>query len=147
MLSQTAEYALRAVLFLAERGADGPVAVDEIAGALGMPSSYLSKTLQTLVKAGVLTSERGRTGGFQLAVSPGKLRLIRVIAPFEQDAERRHCLLGRAECSDRAACVAHAAWKVTADHIARFFRTTTVASIQGPIERLRTPWEPSAASS
>ena len=64
MLSRTAEYALRAVLFLADRGE--PTNVDLIAERLGVPRNYLSKTLHRLAREGVLTSTRGQGGGFRL---------------------------------------------------------------------------------
>ena len=132
MLSQTAEYALRAVLYLAEHGGaePKPTRVDEIAGNLGIPANYLSKTLQTLVKERVLRSVRGPHGGFCLAVAPEKITLFQVVAPYgDLDADRR-CLLGRPECSDRNPCPAHHAWKQTSDQLAAFFRTTTVADVR-----------------
>jgi len=129
MLSQTAEYALRAVVFLAERGDPGPVRADEIGRALGIPANYLSKTLNTLVRARVLASMRGRTGGFRLAVKPDQLALLRIVEPFDPIVQRRHCLLGKPDCSDRTACAAHAAWKTTSEKVVKFFRTTTVADI------------------
>ena len=130
MLSQTAEYALRAVLYLAERAEPGPVRVEEIAAAVGVPANYLAKTLQALVRARVLASQRGPHGGFQLAVAAEDLPLMKIVGPFDRIVERRHCLLGRTECSDRTACAAHHSWKETADQVARFFRTTTVADIR-----------------
>ena len=131
MLSQTAEYALRAVLYLAARGEAGAVGVEAMAGELGIPPSYLSKTCQVLVRHGVLESVRGRSGGFRLAMAPERLQLACVVDPFEDETERRHCLLGRATCSDQHACAAHASWKATSEQIARYFRTTTVADLQG----------------
>jgi Rrf2 family protein len=128
ILSQTAEYALAAVLLLAER--EGWSGVEQIAAELRLPRSYLSKALQTLARRGVLKSARGRNGGFALRVAPESLPLARIIAPFEEHAGRRHCLLGRTMCSDRSPCAAHYGWKGTADHIADFFRTTTVADLR-----------------
>ena len=129
MLSQTAEYALRAVLYLAEQPHARPVRVEEIGGALDIPANYLSKTLATLVRSGVLASLRGPHGGFRLAVAPRDLPLLRVVAPFDDIGARRHCLLGNAECSDRSACSAHQAWKETSARVERFFRETTVADV------------------
>jgi Rrf2 family protein len=129
MLSQTSEYALRAVVYLAERGDDQPVRVETIGAALGIPANYLSKTLNALVRTKVLASMRGPTGGFRLAVRPEQLMLLRVVEPFDPILQRRHCLLGNAECSERTACHAHHAWKQTAETVAHFFRTTTVADI------------------
>ena len=64
LLSQTSEYALRAVLHIAARSR--PVSVGEIAEAVGVPQNYLSKTLHQLARAGVLASamavERDRRG-------------------------------------------------------------------------------------
>jgi Rrf2 family protein len=129
MLSQTAEYALRAVLYLAERADDGTVRVGEMAQALRIPRNYLSKILHRLARAGVLTSTRGKTGGFQLAVAAERLRLSEIVAPFDRVDERRRCLLGRPQCSDRTACAAHSRWKDVADAVATFFRETTVAEL------------------
>ena len=129
MLSQTAEYALRAVLYLAERSDDGTVRVGEMAQALRIPRNYLSKILHRLARAGVLASTRGKTGGFQLAVAADRLRLSEIVAPFDRVDERRRCLLGRPQCSDRTACAAHSRWKDVADTVATFFRETTVAEL------------------
>jgi len=128
MLSQTAEYALRAALHIAEFGADRPVAVNEIAQALDVPRNYLSKTLHQLARVGVVTSTFGPGGGFQLSAPPDQLTLDTIIAPFDTAAER-HCLLGRARCRDSAPCAAHERWKTIADQIQGFFATTTVADL------------------
>lgn len=128
MLSQGATYALRAVLHLAATGKES-ASVDEIAEALGMNPSYLAKVLQTLAREGVLASERGRRGGFRLAVAPHRLKLARVVGTFDPDTEKRFCLLRLGPCSDRTACAAHHAWKATADNVAHFFRTTSVADL------------------
>jgi len=129
MFSQTAEYALRAVVHLAEEAGERPVRVGEIAQALDIPQNYLSKILYKLARSGVLTSARGKTGGFQLAVPPERLRLHSVIAPFDDIGERRQCLLGRQQCSDRRACSAHARWKGVAEAMAAFVRETSVADV------------------
>lgn len=130
MLSQTAEYALRAVLYLAEQPHGRPVRVDEIGDALGIPANYLSKTLHALVRSRVLASLRGPHGGFRLAVAAEDVPLMHVVAPFDDIAARRHCLLGNPQCSDRQGCAAHHAWKETSDQVERFFRSTTIADIR-----------------
>ena len=128
MLSQTAEYALRAVLHIAEHGTDRPVSVVEIADALDVPRNYLSKTLHQLARAGIVSSTFGPGGGFQLGVRPERLTLDAIVSPFDTAGER-HCLLGRSRCSDRDACLVHAHWKSIAEQIHQFFATTTVAAL------------------
>lgn len=131
MLSQTAEYALRAVLHLAQHGGERPVRVLEMAAELRIPRNYLSKILHQLARQGVLLSLRGKAGGFQLAVPAEQLALSTVIVPFDRVEERRRCLLGRPQCSDHRACAAHTRWKEVADRVAEFFRETTVADLLG----------------
>ena len=66
MFSQTVEYALRAVVCLAtEEGRLQGAA--EISETMDVPAGYLAKVLQQLVKAEIITSNRGKGGGFLLA--------------------------------------------------------------------------------
>jgi Rrf2 family protein len=133
MLSQTAEYALRTVLYIAERPDDSPARVDEIARALALPRNYLSKTLHRLAQGGVLSSTRGVGGGFRLRVPAHKLPLIDVVKLFDPVGEGRTCLLGRPVCSDAHPCEAHAKWKGVATQLDRFFHQTMVADLlEGP---------------
>jgi Rrf2 family iron-sulfur cluster assembly transcriptional regulator len=124
-LNSTAQNALRAVLYIAEHGAAGPVRVDDIATSLHSPRNYLSKTLHALARAGVLRSARGPKGGFQLADPPDRLTLARVVSPFEPAGERR-CLVGRANCGDAHPCLAHHRWSRVAAAVEDFFGQTTV---------------------
>lgn len=127
-ISGTTQYALRAVLHVAEHGEAAPVRVDEIAEALGVPRNYLSKTLHALARAGVLRSGRGPRGGFQLAESPSTLTLARVAAPFD-DLAQRHCLLRQQACGVRSACPAHARWEEISTSLTAFFGETTIEDL------------------
>lgn len=129
LLSDTAEYALRAVLYIADQGGDAPIRVDTVAQALDIPRNYLSKILHGLAKQGILRSTRGPAGGFRLAVSPEELTLQRIASVFDPIGPRRGCLLGRPECSDANPCPAHPHWKGVAEQIASFFREKTVADL------------------
>jgi Rrf2 family protein len=128
-LSSTAQQAIHAVLCIAGTTGEGPVRVDEIAGALQCPRNYLSKTLHLLVRAGVLRSERGPKGGFQLAVPADRLTLARVVAPFEPVGQKR-CLLGLATCGGANPCAAHDRWSRVAGRVDDFFAGTTIESLR-----------------
>ncbi len=129
ILSQTAEYALRATLFLAEVEEDRPHRVDEIATSLRVPRNYLSKTLHTLTRAGVLTSLRGPRGGFQLAIPAEELHLREVIRHFNHFVVERRCLLGMERCGEGEGCAAHARWESVALMVEAFFEETTIAQL------------------
>lgn len=78
MLSQTAEYALRSVVFLAGRE-QTPVTTQQLAKATQVPVDYLAKVLQTLGRTGIIHSQRGKNGGHQLARPAAELTLLEVI--------------------------------------------------------------------
>jgi Rrf2 family protein len=129
VLSGTAEYALRAAVHLARDRSDQPVRAEDLADAIDVPRNYLGKILHELVRAGVLRSTRGKRGGFQLAVRPAELPLLRIVSLFDDIQPRRRCLLGRPECSDRSPCPVHHRWRATSEQIATFFRETTLADV------------------
>lgn len=129
-ISGTSQYAIRAVVHVAVYGEDAPVRVGPIAEALDVPRNYLSKTLHVLAREGVLKSERGPRGGFQLAVPADRLSLARVTAPFE-DTAKRHCLLGRAKCGGVHTCAAHVRWEGVSNSLQKYFATTTIADLLG----------------
>lgn len=135
ILSQTAVYALKAVLHLAEGEPDQLVRVDDIAAALQVPRNYLSKILHTMARSGVLTSTRGPRGGFRLALAPSRLTLRRVVDPFDEvGGKSATCLLGRKRCTDTNPCAAHARWKEVSSAVNSFFQETTVQDLANDAE-------------
>jgi Rrf2 family protein len=110
MFSQTTEYAIRAAIDIATRPEGENVLASQLGEALGIPTHYLSKILQQLVRARVLTSLRGRQGGFKLARPPAKIKLKEIVAPFEDLRKYEECILGQAVCSEAGACPLHEFW-------------------------------------
>jgi Rrf2 family protein len=110
MFSQTTEYAIRAAIDIATRPAGENVLASQLGEALGIPTHYLSKILQQLVRARVLTSLRGRQGGFKLARPPARIKLKEIVAPFEDLRKYEECILGQAVCSEAGACPLHEFW-------------------------------------
>lgn len=129
MLSQTAEYALRATIRLASRPGRDPVRVEDLAGELDLPRNYLSKILHTLARKGVLESVKGPGGGFRLATAPADLTLFEVVSQFDDLSPGRTCVLGRPRCSDTDPCPVHGRWVPVSERIAGFFRETTLAEV------------------
>jgi Rrf2 family nitric oxide-sensitive transcriptional repressor len=82
MFSQTVEYALRAVVYLAD-GSPAARTTDQISAATKVPKAYLSKVLQGLTRAGIVRSQRGIGGGMALVKVPADLTLLDVINAVE----------------------------------------------------------------
>jgi Rrf2 family protein len=131
MLNQSAEYALRAALYMAQ-GGDGAYKAPDIASALGLPNTYLSKVMHQLVRAGVLRSVRGPTGGYTLARDPGRISLNDIASPFQALQPRSQCLLGNRACDRTHPCAAHGRWSRINDTIASHLNNTTLADMLTP---------------
>ena len=94
MLSNTAEYALRIMIVLAE-DPEGPQTSEQIAAATKVSGDYAVKILQWLGRAGLVRGRRGRGGGFCLRCDPTSttlLDIVNVIDPLERITT---CPLGR----------------------------------------------------
>ena len=130
MISATSEYALRAVLVLAQAG-DRTVRADEIADAIGAPRNYLAKTLNALAKQGVVTSARGPQGGFQLAIPAARLTVAAVVDCFDEQRRQRICLLGNSACNPEQPCAGHHRWVVIAMAQRAPLTSTTIADLIG----------------
>lgn len=78
MFSNTAEYALRAVVHLAAEP-EKACTTGDIAEATKVSPGYLSKVLQSLGRAGLVTAQRGPTGGFTLSRSPKRITVLEVV--------------------------------------------------------------------
>jgi Rrf2 family protein len=83
MISNRCHYALLAVLELSLRAQQGPISIGQIAEARGIPARFLEAILRDLKQAGVVTSARGKEGGYQLARAPHAIAMGEVIRIFE----------------------------------------------------------------
>lgn len=129
MLTQTGEYALRALVYMARKGSDKYCGVKEIAQETGVPANYLAKILQQLARAKVLESQKGFGGGFKVARRLDKVTLFDVIDPLERIEKFRQCVLGQRLCNDAVACPLHSTWKVISGQYLGSLRSTTLQDI------------------
>jgi Rrf2 family protein len=93
MISQTTEYALRAmVLFHSERGKAWTTA--ELASQARVPGDYLAKVLQRLGRAGLIAGSRGAKGGYRLAKRRKKITILEVVRAVDPLPRIHRCPLG-----------------------------------------------------
>lgn len=93
MVSQTAEYALRAIVALAQQEGK-PTLTPHLAEVTRVPRAYLAKVLQTLARGGLVRSKHGVGGGFVLAMSPAKITVLAVVNAVDPLQRIHHCPLG-----------------------------------------------------
>lgn len=145
MLSTTTEYALRALVRMAQLPEGAAILGRDLAEGARLPANYLSKILLSLRNAGILTTMRGSGGGYRLKKKPEEIRLIEVVEIFEGPRALPACLLSFDKpCSDGDPCTAHAAWHEVRAAYVRFLHDTTVAQISN-YPHARRPAAPGAA--
>lgn len=93
MISSTATYALRAVVYLA-RQSDGYVSRAEVSDATMVPHEYLLKVLNLLDKAEIVESRRGPRGGYRLRKSADELTSLEVVLAVDSIPRIAKCPLG-----------------------------------------------------
>src|SRR5512136_1014817 len=82
-LGRAAAYAVFATAHLAEHATGAPIQGRDIAESCGIPPGHLLKILQQLVRAQVLSSERGPAGGFVLRKPPHEISLLEIVEAIE----------------------------------------------------------------
>ncbi len=127
MFSQTVEYALRAVVHLADHAPE-PRTTDQIAAATLVPKAYLSKVIQGLARAKIVQSKRGIGGGVSLAKPPDKLTILEVVNAVEPIARIRECPLGLKTHGVRL-CPLHRRMDAALAQVEAAFRATTLAEV------------------
>ncbi len=127
MISQTLDYALRAVVYLADQGGE-PRTVQQIAEVTRVPPAYLAKVMQGLSRAGLAHAQRGLHGGFTLLKEPAKLTIWDVAEAVEPLQRIRECPLGLASHRARL-CPLHKRLDDALALIERSFRETTIAEV------------------
>jgi len=90
MISQTAEYALRAMVLLAEAG-ESPTPTDVIARETRAPFGYLVKIMAKLSRSGLVTAQRGRHGGFVLSRPAQEISLHDILVIADPVARDLRC--------------------------------------------------------
>jgi Rrf2 family protein len=126
VISQTVEYALRAVVFLADRGE--PCTTRAIAERTKVPPAYLAKVLHALGRAGLVGARRGPGGGCVLAKPPAGLTVWEVVDAVEPLQRIRACPLGLDAHRGRL-CPLHKRLDDALALVEHAFRTTTVGEL------------------
>lgn len=93
MFSQTVEYALRAMVCLAN-GESAVQTRSQLVEQTKVPSAYLAKVMREMNRAGLVTAQRGVNGGFQLARDAGEITLLEVVNAVDPLPRIRTCPLG-----------------------------------------------------
>lgn len=124
MISQTAEYALRAAVYLAEQ--KEPQTTAQIAEVTQVPVGYLAKVMQILSRARIVKAQRGKQGGFTLWHEPKSLTVLTIVNAVDPVRRFHECPLGLHGIN---LCPLHRSLDDAAKAIEATFGDTTIADL------------------
>lgn len=129
-LGARSEYAIAALVRLAQRGEGAIVTVKGLAEETGISPHFLYNIFDDLAKAGIVRSFRGAKRGFMLCRPPEEISFYDIVAAVEGMIEKPHCLLDRNRvCSATDPCAAHFFWIGLRDYAEQSMRELTLAQI------------------
>lgn len=112
MFSKTCEYAIRALIYIAQKSKDGNrIGIKEIASGIDSPEYFIAKILQELSRKGFVQSAKGPTGGFFMDGSNLKLSIADIVREIDGDKLFSGCGFGLKECSESYPCPIHNEFK------------------------------------
>lgn len=132
-LSQTAEYALRAMTWLAANSPSRPRLAREVSAGTRIPGQYLSKILRRLVLAGVLESRKGRGGGFTLSRSPAQISFRDVLEAVDAYPLADRCVFGWGTCNSALPCPLHSHWTAIGGAFREWAARSHFGDLQGEL--------------
>ncbi len=136
MLSNTCKYALRALIYLGKYSADGTkIGIKKISADLTIPTPFLGKILQNLVKQKILLSTKGPNGGFCLGKKTNEISLFDIVRIVDGEDFFRNCLIGLQPCSTHSEnekpCPVHTRFGPIRAQLLQFYQETTIEEILG----------------
>jgi Rrf2 family transcriptional regulator, iron-sulfur cluster assembly transcription factor len=136
-LSQTSEYALRAMAWIATRQSEKAIRARDLSDATQIPHQYLSKILRRLVRARLLKSRKGRGGGFALARPAGEIRIRDVLVSMDAYPDESRCAFGWGTCDARRPCPLHGLWSEISEGFHAWASRATLAGARSTAARAR----------
>ncbi len=127
MLSRASKYAILSTLFLAEHSSeDKKISVKVIAESIDVPSPFLAKLFQQLVRGKIISSTKGPNGGFYLTKQNSKKNVCDIIENIDGLNKLNDCFLGLNECDSKNPCPVHFIVEPFKNNILGKFRDKTI---------------------
>lgn len=129
LFSRSAEYAIRAMTFLAGQPAGKLAGAREISQAEKVPMPFLWKILHNLARRKLIRSFKGQRGGYELAFPAEKIRLQEIVDATDGVGGFEGCVLGLPQCGEENPCPLHDSWKEIKEKLIAMLEEKTLADL------------------
>ncbi len=131
-LTRQGDYAVRAMLALAQAHPRPWLSVSKISATMAIPERVLPRVMRDLGAAGLVEARTGRSGGYRLARPAEAITLLDVIAAAEPDDDERRCILRGIPCGRDGRCAVHDAFGEARGALQERLARTTLAAVAAP---------------
>ena len=128
-ITRQADYAVRAVLYLARQEHTERAATSTIAEEQNIPPSFLAKIISQLSIAGLLHTSRGARGGVTLARDPKEITLLEVVEAIDGPIQLNECVGDEGTCSFDGDCPLRSVWCEAQDELVKRLKATNFADL------------------
>ncbi len=128
-ITRQADYAVRAMLFLAKLEPNQRAATSQIADVQKIPPSFLAKIISQLSIAGLINTSRGARGGVKLSKDASSISLLEVVEAIDGPIALNECTLTPDICEFSDECPMHKIWCETQNELVNRLRTTTFGKL------------------
>lgn len=101
----------------------------ELAVECDIPDSFLGKILQNLAKSEILTSERGKKGGFKIAKDYSQITVYDIITAIEGELSLNKCIFDEDFCNLVHSCTAHVMWADIQEKLVQMLKSYSLANL------------------
>ncbi len=130
-ITRQADYAIRAILFLAQLDPNERAATSQIAEEKHIPPSFLAKIISQLSIAGIIHTSRGARGGVSLARPADQINVLEVVEAIDGPIALNQCTFSQAEtCPFIDECPVHDLWIETQKQLVDRLKNTSFASFK-----------------
>jgi Rrf2 family protein len=136
-LTRAADYGVRVMIHLAASPADVRILLPELAAATDAPVSFLYKVLQALSRAGLISSRRGQSGGFQISQGGREASMRDVIEAVEGPILLNLCLISGRSCHRKPQCPAHPVWAQAQMAMLEVLSGAMIADLAAEAQRIK----------
>lgn len=131
LITRDTDYAVRALAYIARKDPE-LISTSDLFKELKIPRPFLRKILQILNKKGILTSYKGKGGGFLLAVPAERIYLVDLIEIFQGPFQLNECLFKKRACPSRKTCALRKKIRVIEENVVSEIKVITIASLFRP---------------
>lgn len=131
-ITRACDYTIRALVYMAQEPVGTVFMKSDIAKVCSIPDSFLAKIFQNLAKSDILSSERGKKGGFTLGKEPANINMYDVITLVDGPITMNNCLDENIGCAFDSSCLAHVMWADIQNTIAEKLKNYTLKDISEP---------------